>query len=324
MCTAVSFKTRHHYFGRNLDLEYHYNEQITLTPRHFPFSFRMEKQMDTHFAMIGMATIADGYPLYYEATNEKGLSIAGLNFPGNACYFPPKEGKTNIAPYELIPYLLGKCQTVKEAKALLQSMNLCSIPFSDQYPLSPLHWMIADQSSAIVVESMQDGLHIHPNPVGVLTNNPPFPYHLQNLCNYRSLSPAPHENTFAPDVELPLYSLGMGAMGMPGDWSSPSRFVRAAFVRAHSLCDGSEAESVSQFFHILGSVSQPRGCTYVRPEEYELTLYSSCCNTDTGVYYLKTYDNARICTVDMQKENLDSEKLITWSPPLLQDVLTLN
>ena len=324
MCTAVSFKTRHHYFGRNLDLEYHYHEQITVTPRRYPFRFRTEKPMDTHYAMIGMATVAGGFPLYYEASNEKGLSIAGLNFPGNAHYFPPIEGKCNIAPYELIPYLLGKCQTVQEATALLYQINLCSIPFSDQYPLSPLHFLISDREESIVLESMQDGLHIHPNPAHVLTNNPPFPFHMQNLCNYRALSPAPHENTFAPNVPLETYSLGMGAMGLPGDWSSPSRFVRAAFVRAHSLCDGAETESVSQFFHILDSVSQPRGCTYVRPGEYELTLYSSCCNTDTGVYYLKTYDNARICAVDMHRENLDGEGLVTYDLPLAQDILPLN
>ncbi|MBR0320197.1 MAG: linear amide C-N hydrolase [Clostridia bacterium] len=160
MCTAITYQTRDHYFGRNLDLEYHYNEQITITPRSFPFRFTNGKNLKCHYALIGMATVAKNYPLYYEATNEKGLSMAGLNFPGNAHYFPIADGKDNISPYEFSPWLLTQCATLQEARSMLQRINLCNIPFSEQFPLSPLHWLIADKTGAIVVESMQTGLHI--------------------------------------------------------------------------------------------------------------------------------------------------------------------
>ena len=175
MCTAASFKTRDHYFGRNLDLEYSYHETVTITPRDFPFHFRKMGLIAHHYAMIGMAFVAQDYPLYYDATNEKGLSMAGLNFPGNACYFPEAEGKDNVAPFELIPWILCQCETVAQARTLLSKMNLMKMDFSAQLPASPLHWMIADKEESIVVESVKEGLKVYDDPTGVMTNEPPFP-----------------------------------------------------------------------------------------------------------------------------------------------------
>ena len=315
MCTALCFTTRDHYFGRNLDLEYALDEAVTVAPRRFPFAFRRMPAMKTHLAMIGVATTVDGYPLYYDATNEAGLSMAGLNFPGNAHYPPEAPDKNNVSPFEFIPYILGQCATIPQARLLLARINLAAMPFSDALPLSPLHWLIADRSEALVVEPMADGLHIHDNPVGVLTNNPPFPYHLTNLSNYRALTSQTPENRFAPALDLPAYSRGMGGLGLPGDLSSPSRFVRAAFMKAHSLCGSSEAESVTQFFHILSSVRHVRGSVMVE-DKPEITVYSSCCNTDKGIYYYTTYENSRIMAVDMRRENLNGDVLAAW--PLIR------
>lgn len=316
MCTAMTLTTKDHYFGRNLDLEYSYIEMITITPRNFPLGFRKKDTLLTHYAMIGTAYVQDNYPLYYDATNEKGLSMAGLNFPENAYYFPPKEGMDNITPYELIPWILGQCGSVSEARILLERLNLLNVHFSKDLPLSPLHWMIADNSCSIVVESLEDGLHIHENPVGVLTNNPPFEMQLFHLNNYMNLSNDPPENHFAKNLDLKKYSNGMGAMGLPGDWSSQSRFVRAAFAKMNSKCDTSEEASVNQFFHLLGSVEFPRGCVEMKKDVYEITVYSSCCNTDKGIYYYKTYENFCITAVDMHRENLDETKLICY--PMLK------
>lgn len=320
MCTAVTYKTRDHYFGRNLDLEYSYQESVTVTPRNFPFQFRRETSMDSHYAMIGMATVIDGFPLYYEATNEKGLSVAGLNFPGNAVYLPEQPGMKNVAPFEFIPYLLGQCTTVAEVKKHLTNLNLVNIPFSDQLPLSPLHWFIADREQSITVEPMEDGLHIYDNPVGVLTNNPPFDYHLYNLRNYLNVSIDPAVSRFSESFDMEPYSNGMGGIGLPGDFSSASRFVKAAFVKLNSLSGESESESVSQFFHILSSVAMPRGCVRMRPDEYEITLYSCCCNTDKGIYYYTTYENSQITGIDMHREDLNGVSPVSYplvkTPPL--------
>lgn len=316
MCTAISLTTKEHYFGRNLDLEYSYIETITITPRNYPFHFRQKDTLHQHYAMIGTAFVQDNYPLYYDATNETGLSMAGLNFPDNAYYFPSNQFKDNITPYEFIPWILGQCATVAEARILLDRLNLLDKSFSTELPLSPLHWMISDKRESLVVESLEDGLHVHENPVGVLTNNPPFEMQLFHLNNYMNLSNDPPENHFAEDLNLQKYSNGMGAMGLPGDWSSQSRFVRASFAKMNSKCGTSEEESVSQFFHLLGSVEFPRGCVEMKKDVYEITVYSSCCNTDKGIYYYKTYENHGITAVDMHHNNLDSNMLICY--PMLK------
>ena len=312
MCTAISLTTKDHYFGRNLDLEYSCIETITITPRNFPFSFCQKETIQNHYAMIGTAFVQNNYPLYYDATNEKGLSMAGLNFPDNAYYFPSNKEKDNITPYEFIPWILGQCASVAEARILLESINLLDKSFNTTLPLSPLHWMISDKKDSIVIESLEDGLHVHDNPVGVLTNNPPFDMQLFHLNNYMNLSNDPPENHFAKNLDLQKYSNGMGAMGLPGDWSSQSRFVRASFAKMNSKSGTSEAECVSQFFHLLGSIEFPRGCVEMKKDIYEITVYSSCCNTDKGIYYYKTYENHGITAIDMNKENLDDIELICY------------
>ncbi len=312
MCTAVSFQAKDHYFGRNLDLDRTYHESVTIAQRKFPFSFRCGKRLDSHYAMIGMATVADGYPLYYEATNEKGLSIAGLNFPNIACYHPFRQGKDNIASFELIPWLLGQCASVSEAKIRLSEINLWNEPFSQAYPTSPLHWLISDRDASVTVEPMADGLRIYENPVGVLTNNPPFDYQMYHLADYMNLTREPPENRFSEKVTLMPYCLGIGSMGLPGDLSSASRFVKAAFTSLNALPGETESESVSQFFHILGSVAQQKGLVRVQDNRFEYTVYSSCCNTTKGIYYYTTYENAQITGICMHHENLLGMKLVSY------------
>ncbi len=309
MCTAATYSTKQHYFGRNLDLEYSYHEEVTITPRKFPFAFRKVPAMQTHYALIGMAFIAGGYPLYYDAANEKGLGMAGLNFPTNAYYGEPVTGADNIAPFEIVPWVLGQCADLEEAKALLSHTNLINENFSEQLPLSPLHWMLADTSGkSIVVESVKDGLKIYDNPVGVMTNNPTFDIQLFKLNDYRNLTPEQGENRFAQGLELAQYSRGMGAIGLPGDLSSSSRFAKVAFTRMNSLSDTTEEGSVSQFFHILGSVEQQRGCCRLG-DKNEITIYSSCINLEEGIYYYRTYDNSQISAVSLRHTDLDADSL---------------
>ena len=312
MCTAITYNTRDHYFGRNLDYEFSYQETVTITPRNYPMTFRHVPGLERHYAMIGMAFVVGDYPLYYDATNEKGLSMAGLLFSGNADYKPMAAERENVAPFEFIPWLLGQCGDLREARELLSRVNLLAEDFSPELPASPLHWLIADQTGSMVVECVREGLKIYDNPVGVLTNNPPFDYQLFNLRNYLSLTPEAPENRFAPTLGLEPYSRGMGGMGLPGDLSSASRFVKVAFTRMNARSGDSESESVSQFYHILDSVDQQRGCVHMGGGQYEITIYGSCCNMDTGVYYYKTYENSQITAVDMHHEDLEGRTLTSY------------
>ncbi len=314
MCTAATYKTKDFYFGRTLDYEVSYGDKVVITPRNYSFKLRNNGGLNTHYAMIGMACVMQDYPLYYDAVNEKGLGIAGLNFVGNAHYNKPVNGKDNIAQFELIPWLLRRCASVKEVRKALEKLNIIDTPFLDNLPVAQLHWIIADKNECITVESMVEGLHIYDNPIGVLTNNPPFNYQMFNLNNYMHLSVENRENTFSKELELDAYSRGMGGMGLPGDLSSQSRFVRVAFVKMNSLSGDNEEDSVNQFFHILNSVDQQRGLCKLGEDKYEITLYTSCCNTEKGIYYYNTYGNHQIAAVDMNKENLDSDKLITFEP----------
>lgn len=311
MCTAISFKTNDHYFGRNLDLELSYGEEITITPRNYPFQFRNTKGISPHYAIIGMAAIVNNYPLYYDATNEHGLSIAGLNFLGNAVYFEKENEKDNIAPFELIPWILSQCQCVNDAKVCLSKINITNEPYSSELPSTPLHWIIADKERSIVIESTKTGLNVYDDPYGLLTNNPPLPYHFENIKNYINLTTLEPENRFAPQKEIIPYSRGMGGIGLPGDLSSASRYVRAAFTKLNSVCEPGEAESVCQFFHILDAVTQVKGCNQVNGK-WEITRYSSCCNTDKGIYYYKTYNNPQLTAVCLNNMNLDSSKLMRF------------
>lgn len=312
MCTAATYKTADFYFGRTLDYEFSYGDEVTVTPRNYPFHFADQGELQTHYALIGMACVTEEYPLYYDAVNEKGLGMAGLNFVGNAVYSDWKEGRDNIAQYELISWILGQCATVKEVRALLAKINITNRPFNEKFPLAQLHWIIADSAGTITVECVQEGLKIYDNPVGVLTNNPPFDEQMFALKNYMHLSAKSPVNTFAPGLELTPYSRGMGAIGLPGDLSSQSRFVRVAFTKMNSISGEGEQESVSQFFHILGSVDQQRGCCVLDDGRCEVTLYTSCCNASRGIYYYTTYDNHQITAVDMHREKLDGEKLVYY------------
>lgn len=312
MCTAATYKTKDFYFGRTLDYEFSYGDEVTVTPRNYTLNFRLLGKTENHYAMIGMAHVANGYPLYYDAVNEKGLGMAGLNFVGNADYKKPANGKENVAQFEFIPWILSRCATVREAKECIEKINLTDTPFSENLPVAQLHWLIADRNGAVTVESVKEGIRVYDNPVGVLTNNPPFDEQLFSLNNYMHLSPKSPKNTFASGLRLKTYSRGMGALGLPGDLSSQSRFVRVAFVKMNSVSGGSESESVSQFFHILGSVDQQRGCCDVGGGKYEITLYTSCCNADKGIYYYTTYENHQITAVDMRKEKLDGKDLIRY------------
>ena len=315
MCTAATYKTKDFYFGRTLDYEFSYGDEIVVMPRNYPLSFRKAKKPKTQYAIIGMAYVAGSDPLFYDGINEKGLGMAGLNFVGNACYNKPKQDLDNVAQFEFIPWILSQCASVCEARELLSRINILDEAYSEHLPVAQLHWIIADKDEAITVESMSDGLKIYDNPVGVMTNNPPFDQQMFALNNYMNLSPKQPENFWG--IPLNSYSRGMGALGLPGDLSSQSRFVRVAYTKMHSMSGESEMESVSQFFHILGSVDQQRGCCEVEEGKYEITLYTSCCNTEKGIYYYTTYNNHQISAVDMHRENLDGDQIARY--PLIQE-----
>jgi len=309
VCTAISVTADSNYFGRNLDFELSFGEKVIITPRGFEFSFRNGKIIKEHFAVIGMGIESENFPLYFDATNEKGLSMAGLNFPDNAVYTKRIHGADNVASFEFIPWILTQCESVEDARGLLRKINITGEAFNDKLTPSPLHWIIADRNEAVVVEQTKDGIRVYNTPAGVLTNNPTFDMQMFNLTNYMSATAEEARNAFSDKVDLKPYSRGMGGIGLPGDLSSASRFVKTAFLKLNSVFGKTEQEIINQFFHILYSVYQIRGAVKVG-DEYEITHYTACCNTDKGIYYYTTYNNSQINAVSLFAENLESDKLI--------------
>ncbi len=266
MCTAIKYENC---FGRNLDLWCHYDTSVVISEK---------DRLDNKYPIMGMATVIDGYPLYFDGMNDRGLAMAGLNFPGNAVYYPHNDNKKNIAPFELIPYIIGNFSTVTEVKEELNSVNIHNRPFSENLPLSPLHWMISDRNESIVLETTKDGMKIYDNPHNILTNNPTFDIQSFNLKNYRNLSPFGKEED---------YSLGMGALGLPGDLSSMSRFVRGDF----HIKNSPKGLGTSHLFRLLYSVSMPKGSVITPEGAEEYTQYSCCCDLENNKYYYTTYDD---------------------------------
>lgn len=313
MCTAVSWIGNTHFFGRTLDYERSFGEGVAVTPRNYPFKFRHNETVKSHYAMIGMATMRDGYPLYYDAMNEKGLCMAGLLFAGNAAYQPPQGGADNVASFEMIPWILMECATVEEAKEKLSVIRVTDTAFNEELPSTPLHWLIADKNESIVVEPLENGVNLYENPVGVLTNNPPFSYHLLHLTEFLQVNSVSPKNNLYSCYALQPYSRGMGGIGLPGDYSSASRFVRAVFVKGHVDAGKTREEDVLQFFHILRTVEVPRGCVVLDNGCKVLSVYTSCCEAENGIYRYAAYDTGKITVVDMHRETLTAEAIV-WYP----------
>ena len=318
MCTAISdCKTQ--LFGRTLDLERSYGEFVAITPRNLPISFIHRSGLPTHLAFIGTAHIESATALYYEAVNEAGLFGAGLSFPENAVYFEKKIGNLNLASFELIPYILATCHSTEEAKSHLERVNITNDSFSPSLPTTPLHWIFADKGSAITVEQTKDGLKIYSNPLGVMTNNPPFPFHTYNVASYMRLSAENAENLLAPESPLAAYSNGLGAFGLPGDFSSASRFVRAVFLKNHTKAiaknekrSAQREADVMKMMHIMDTLSVPLGASQTREGMPVSTVYTSVLDGADGTFYFKTYSSASIRSVKMGKAEKESNTLFIY------------
>lgn len=332
MCTAAAFRNKSLYFGRNLDLDTDFGQKVVITPRKYTFAMKNGQTYRNLFGMIGMAAVEGKMPgkmpckmpLYAEAMNEKGLVMAGLNFPDNAVYYEERKDMDNITPFEFIPWIVGQAADVQQAVALLYRVNLLNVPFNEKMPLQPLHFMLSDGTMSVVVETDADKMHIYRNPFDVLTNNPGFEYHYWNMQNMKHLSAVDEGNSFGGSFELHSYCAGMGAMGLPGDLSSPSRFVRAAFHLANASCEPTEQDSVSQVFHIMDSVAMTQGSVITSSGTKDITRYTCCLCAKEQRFYYKTYTNSRLTAVDLTQEALSSPELTVFELRTQQSVLKEN
>ncbi|MBQ8141278.1 MAG: choloylglycine hydrolase [Clostridia bacterium] len=323
MCTAISIYGASKLFGRTLDLDLSYWESVVITPRNFRLRLLYEKEFDKHLSILGVAAIQNDFPLYYDAVNEAGLAMAGLNFPKNAVYLKQKKSMYNVASFELVLWVLGQCKNVREAAELLKNTNITPDSFSDDLVSTPLHWMIADRERSIVAEPTSGGITIYENDIGVLTNAPAFSYHITHLSDFMNISSSTPSNNICPSTELDVYSRGMGAIGLPGDFSSASRFVRAVFAKEHTSAALSKREEISRFFHIMDTVSVPCGCIRIDEGKSVRTLYTSCIDMDTLTYHFTTYGCRRIRAVRLDDKRAEQNRLAVFQMDIGEDVFEL-
>ena len=310
MCTAINMRSTE-LFGRTLDLEKSLGEEIVITPSGYNFT-----RFRTRYSIIGVAAVRNGIPLYFDGMNEKGLCAAALNYPQFAVYGKEKAGALNLPSFDFLPYVLGNCESVEDAYSLLSNANITDTPFSAEISPSPLHWIIADKISSLCAEPDKNRLNLYPNPFNVLTNAPDFNYHTLRICDCMALSPDPSKNLNCPDVTLKHYSRGMGAMGLPGDFSSSSRFIRALFALEHTK---KSTQPVSDFFHIMETVSLPKGTVIAENGSAVRTVYTSCADRKNMTYYFTTYGCRRIRGVKLT----ETEKLLRFSMENTEDIYNL-
>ena len=299
MCTAVRFtsSTGTMFFGRNLDWTQGYGEQVVVTPpaAQVPAAFSRPEDPARGHAVIGMGIVAGGVPLYFDCGNDAGLAVAGLNFPQSARYAAaPADVATNVAAYEFPYWVCRTFSTLAEARAALAHVTVVAKPVSAQLPVANLHWIVGDKTGSVVVECLEGGLAVWEDDVDVLTNEPNFGWHRQNLRNYLTLSDGLPAAASWDRAELAPFGSGVGALGLPGDYGGPARFVRAAFVNAHYPVQDGEKANVTRLFRTLGAAAVPDGVAKMGNGAYEKTLYTSCFSASTLTYYHATYDDPAI------------------------------
>ena len=284
MCTAICFWGKKALFGRTLDLEDSLGVKVVMTPRNFDFGDGIISKN----AIVGMGIVREGRVLHFDALNERGLWGAALNFPVCNMYRKAEKCKLNLASYEILPYILSNFASVKEVKEGLSDLNITDRAFSIELPSTPLHWIISDCEESLTVESDSKGVRVMPNLAGVLTNSPNFEYHITRLSDYLGLSAYENKNRLT-DIPLTPYSRGLGAMGLPGDFSSSSRFIRAVYLKKFTLVDRNKNAEICRIFHILDGVSVPDGCIITREGRPVRTVYSSVASPTEKVYYFTSY-----------------------------------
>lgn len=306
-----------------MDIPYSFNEAVLIIPKNYQLQDRVTgNTVINNRAIIGMGTVIDDHPVLADAMNDAGLACAGLNFEGYA-YFEkePVEGKHNIAPYDFIQWVLSNHETIEEVKEGLKDLELVNRPINDNTPVSMLHWMVTDKTGkAIVVEKTKNCITVYDNPIGVMTNNPTFDWHLTNLKEYLHLTPTSPKQAKWGEHTLNALGVGAGTIGMPGDFASVSRFVRIAFVRAHMTKVENDIQAFTQFFHMLDYVKMVKGGVRTDEGLEDLTTYSSCMDQEKGIYYYRTYGNNRINAIDMHKEQLEGNDLKIFDYLTTQDI----
>lgn len=313
MCSGVRFSDNNEnmYFGRNLDWSVGFGQKVLITPRDYILNSAFLGERSSKYALIGMGIVAEGTPLYFDCGNEAGLAVAGLNFPGYAQYEDaPVQGKRNIAAYEFPLWVAMSFQSVDEVESALKETVIVAKPFNEKYPVSMLHWIVGDKDRSIVVEYTENGMEVFRDDVDVLTNQPGFGWHRENLRNYMNVDSGMPDSVNWQDAKMKPFGAGSLMRGLPGDYYSTSRFVRAAYHNTHYPAQSTESENISRLFHTLASVAMIDGASQMSDGNFEKTIYTGGFSSATNTYYFNTYEDSAIRSVRLEDYGVDGREVI--------------
>jgi choloylglycine hydrolase len=274
-----------------------------------------------------------GLPVLFDGLNEKGLAAGMFYFPTSAGYMPytaADAGKT-IAQWEVGSWILENFASVEEVKANIGNIVVPAVVFSGWGFAPEAHYIVHDASGkSIVIEYVGGKLNVHDNPLGVLTNSPTFDWHMTNLRNYLNFS-----MTNAPPVQLGSVKLlptgqGSGMLGLPGDFTPPSRFVRAVAFSQSVLKPKTGDDAVMEAFHVLNQFDIPKGAAREQEKDAQgniladYTIWTSANDLKAKRFYFRTYENSQVRMVDLMKMNLDAKDITKISMKGAESITSLN
>jgi choloylglycine hydrolase len=272
------------------------------------------------YASVGANGV--GMPVIFDGVNEKGLSSGLFYFPttaGYMSYTAADAGKT-LAPWEVGSWMLENFASVEEVKANIGTIVVPAVVFQEWGFAPPVHFIVQDASGqSIVIEYVGGKLNVHDNPLGVITNSPAFDWHMTNLRNYVNFSMSNVPPIKLGSVKLEPFGQGSGMLGIPGDFTPPSRFVRAVAFSQSVLPSQTGQDAVLEAFHVLNQFDIPKGAAREHEKDEhgnvlaDYTIWTSASDLKARRFYFRTYDNSQIRMVDLMRMNVDAKEIIMIS-----------
>ena len=323
-CTGLTLKTTdgNYVSGRTLEFGKELLDfEIVAVPKNFRYYGTIgnnEKGLEwtTKYKQVGFGIV--DYDIIADGINDQGLSCGMFYFPGYAKFQKlTKDNKKNsLSAHELVSWILGNCATVEEVKDKLPKINVIGTELKELSCVPPLHFNVNDKHGhSIVIEYTNGKLTIFDNPIGIITNSPSFDWHLTNLRNFVGLTPSSNAQIDVNGLKLSPFGNGSGAFGLPGDFTPPSRFIRAAFFKLASIPSKNSFQAVCKIFHILNQFDIPEGANiYVTNGEKhtEITLWTSASDLKNLKYYFNTHNNRQIQMLELKNIDFEENKLLRF------------
>lgn len=313
MCTSLTYENSQgdHFLARTMDFAFELGGQPVFMPRNQKIQGDAGA-FTTKYGFIGAGRNLSHY-MFVDGVNEFGLGVAALYFPQYAQYQKTAPAdKLGLAPHDVTAWALGNAKSVADLRELVRHIQILDVPVALLGLTTPLHFIFSDPTGdTAVLEATSEDLRLIDDPVGVMTNAPQLSWHLQNLSTYGTMQAAERPLHDYMGFSLKTQGPGTGALGLPGDYTSPSRFVRTVYNKHYSLPTSGTPATLNLLQHLLDSVTIPKGVKLKADGKSDYTQYRGYANLDDRTYFMEPYDNQ-----ELQGIHLTDEMLNDWDTPV--------